>query len=1427
MCNIYISVIRRNSMADEREARQAAQEELLSAKVSEKKRTGKFQPLRKFFGKKKKKSSSLGFQEGKLKPSGSIGSVCSNPASALSSDEEACDDLRFLTNSMGTRAFSHDSIFIPDGQAEDEQGIQTISQEYIVGKVKSLQQQLGKNIRFGQPPPANVPVKRVQDMDVSTEEMERTHNSPMEILGELDMGSDGNRNTGSPSSHRPLNVSGPEHKADEKVSPVKSSRPKRPSGTIDSINLDAVPRSIARLDNSAAKYKLSVKPKNQRVSKKHRALSQEYSSVEDSEHNTALKLQRSSDKAMFHSMEMSTQDVIIFDHSEHKAFELHISKHVQTSTPKGEYEGNGNVEEKHQETIIFKYEDESRQLDEKNKLEADKRKEEEEQKIKEVIKKIDLERLQQKQKEIELKEPCRRKEERKLQAGQILKEQTRQDEQRHREHEDQKALQLVEQRKNLEQQKVLQIAEQQRSLQAADEQKRSELELQKALQVTEEQKRHELEKQKALQIAEEQKRHELVEQKALQIAEEQKRHELVEQKALQIAEERKRHELVEQKALQKAEERKRHELVEQKALQKALQKAEERKRHELVEQKALQKALQKVEERKRHELVEQKALQIVEEQKQRTPKGQDSYELGENRSLHHKEEKFRNEDLIRTEGQKQPELQMQELLQKIEQMNERVHKDALPAQLSSLDPGGGLIDLPEKQTMKEEVKEDEGELKQRQQRQDEFQKQERINEETRWQELDQRQRPFTFTVTSREKQIIFEKVNLSPVTPLKEPATCIETQDAKESKVNISSHAFPSSQSIPHTAILVTGAQLCGTDVNLNQIKDTACKSLLGLTEERKIDITEIKTEREKDNTKHISIKTKYTSESLDSESVLAEFASIRSKILSKSENTSIPENIRRGPRVSSDDWTAKGRGESHSKIRKTVSANAKFSITPAWQKFPETIKYAEISSDAQIKQSSKENIATVLSDNATQGKPTERIVSVQEIVTSKIKKQVTIEDNTEGWIFSKDLPSFLVPSPPQSPRRGQLDRQSTLETQMSNGIRKSEKLLQNTEDKISPFGIKLRRTNFSLRFTSDTQLDQKRKKRYSAGDSFDGIPASFIAAEETEVRTISRKELSVSPHKMTKDSVVKVLLDTSNNPSDNVHFTVVSPVIPAISCHVSSPNKDRLVPKSPIIQKPSLAPKPPSPTPPSSPLSKPSRTNMTDLHGQKLDIGEQDKETFEVDIKTNAVLSTLNQSGNESLEHDIKDKTCFSSIALREKAEKRPENIGIDRPILQSRHSFDGTRLMEKVESAQPLWITMALQKQKEFREKHATREERQQAREAKKEDKLAKKNASSIQTGEYRSRSGSLQKPVPQEEKKCDSPVTRLQRREQLQKSNTLPTSVTVEITETVPVTLAKDLPKRFSTPDAIPVSSEPAWLALAKRKSKAWSDCPQFIK
>lgn len=129
----------------------------------------------------------------------------------------------------------------------------------------SPQRQLSKNIKFGQPPPNAIPVKKANSGEASLEE-DLFLTSPMEIVSQQDviLSDTENKSSDTPSSPRPLNLPGTRSEMEEKVAPVKPSRPKRhfsSAGTIESVNLDAIPLAIARLDNSAAKHKLSVKPK--------------------------------------------------------------------------------------------------------------------------------------------------------------------------------------------------------------------------------------------------------------------------------------------------------------------------------------------------------------------------------------------------------------------------------------------------------------------------------------------------------------------------------------------------------------------------------------------------------------------------------------------------------------------------------------------------------------------------------------------------------------------------------------------------------------------------------------------------------------------------------------------------------------------------------------------------------------------------------------------------------------------------------------------------------------------------------------------------------------------------------------------------------------------------------------------------------------
>lgn len=103
----------------------------------DRKKGGRFQPLKRWFGRRKKKDPSS-----PQEASAGDKSRCPRRVSngTFSSDEETLEDnLRSFNYSMGTRAFSHDSIFIPDGGAESEQTVQAMSQDNILGKVKTLQ----------------------------------------------------------------------------------------------------------------------------------------------------------------------------------------------------------------------------------------------------------------------------------------------------------------------------------------------------------------------------------------------------------------------------------------------------------------------------------------------------------------------------------------------------------------------------------------------------------------------------------------------------------------------------------------------------------------------------------------------------------------------------------------------------------------------------------------------------------------------------------------------------------------------------------------------------------------------------------------------------------------------------------------------------------------------------------------------------------------------------------------------------------------------------------------------------------------------------------------------------------------------------------------------------------------------------------------
>ncbi|KAM8874188.1 capping protein inhibiting regulator of actin dynamics isoform 2-T2 [Spinachia spinachia] len=670
------------------------------------------------------------------------------------------------------------------------------------------------------------------------------------------------------------------------------------------------------------------------------------------------------------------------------------------------------------------------------------------------------------------------------------------------------------------------------------------------------------------------------------------------------------------------------------------------------------------------------------------------------------------------------------------------------------------------------------------------QEEQRKAEELRWREMEERQRPFSFKVSSGEKQILFQKVHLTPVTPASsQPSGSLSEQrdgaKASSSCDGLQSPNLPTSPYVPHTAILVTGAQLCGTAVNLDQIRDSACMSLLGLGDDRKPQGTPASKCKTSPDRK--SGKTKSLNESSLStdQSVLAEWASIRSKIFKGVEEGKYDEYPETGKSQPSGEDPA---AFPHTNLRKTMSASAKFSITPAKKKFGDSNRNSEVFG-ADDKEAGREADPSDISAAASPG-PTSK-------PQNRTGKSVRVADRgSDECMFAKDLPSFLVPNPRANP-----DAEPP-EAGTSEGGEGAELPGRDGEDMPSPFGIKLRRTNFSLRFHSEQSVE-KRKKRYSAGDSFDGVPSPLTPIEpDSDVSSVF-SDKSTSPTSPQRDGV--------EGKHPHVSASHVSPRATGKSTGLVAQHGEggKVLSKPPVYRRPNASPKPGGapPTPPPS----------QEAAGHKAGGSEEP-----------LAVAQLHRGQIQGEEEPKEKRSFFPSINIpwREKTDRKTE-LKKDKPSLQSRHSLDGSKGEGK--EAAPLWITLALQKQKGFREQQQNREEQRSHRDNKAAEKQTRERDAVAPPSPTETRGSggpSPNPPTPEEPRRPpDSLLGRFERREHLKKANTLPSSVTVEIADSTPSPPA--VTKRFPPGDSPQVSTEPAWLALAKRKAKAWSDCPQIIK
>ncbi|KAM5228264.1 CRACD-like protein [Ctenodactylus gundi] len=223
------------------------------------KKKSKFKTFKKLFGKKKRKESPSSTGNSTWKQNPAKSEVIATESGPVGYDSE--DELEESRGTLGSRALSHDSIFIPESGQDPARPVRVFSQENVCDRIKALQLKIQCNVKMGPPPPGVIPVKRAEDTGMSSED-DGLPRSPPEMSLLHDVGPSTTIKASLVPSSRPQS---PDHMSDATVSSRNSDSSLAPIA-----DFSLPPESSSCLDNSAAKHKLLVKPRNQRSSKLRR-----------------------------------------------------------------------------------------------------------------------------------------------------------------------------------------------------------------------------------------------------------------------------------------------------------------------------------------------------------------------------------------------------------------------------------------------------------------------------------------------------------------------------------------------------------------------------------------------------------------------------------------------------------------------------------------------------------------------------------------------------------------------------------------------------------------------------------------------------------------------------------------------------------------------------------------------------------------------------------------------------------------------------------------------------------------------------------------------------------------------------------------------------------------------------------------------------
>ncbi|XP_070607076.1 CRACD-like protein [Erythrolamprus reginae] len=248
------------------------------------KKKSKFKSIKKFFGKRKRKETLTSSGSGNINTCQSANDISDTPSRHIDYDSE--DDLKMHRTVMGNRSLSHDSIFISENPQESPRPVRVFSQENVSDRIRSLQVKLQQNWKMGLSSPFGTPSKKQEDAGMSSEDDGLPRSPPETYLLQEILHPNTPKFSDSHKHHSALSLTGTGSEEEEQVtkSPSRSCSTEsqlfsyQPKATIiteqifDSTCLpaagfDILPELSSCLDNSAAKHKLSIKPRKQRSSK--------------------------------------------------------------------------------------------------------------------------------------------------------------------------------------------------------------------------------------------------------------------------------------------------------------------------------------------------------------------------------------------------------------------------------------------------------------------------------------------------------------------------------------------------------------------------------------------------------------------------------------------------------------------------------------------------------------------------------------------------------------------------------------------------------------------------------------------------------------------------------------------------------------------------------------------------------------------------------------------------------------------------------------------------------------------------------------------------------------------------------------------------------------------------------------------------------